>query len=111
MKHLLFLVSLFLSQTFLAQVITDSPLYQQLKASGQLGHVVVQPNHTIGNVTGKPSVKPNPTTKSNACDCYIEPDSTYILAMQPNDDGSTGLIPIPFNFNLYGQTFNSIYIN
>jgi hypothetical protein len=73
--------------------------------------VVTTPSNTIGKPKGKPTVKPSSNSKANACDCYIEPDSTYILAMQPNDDGSTGLIPIPFNFNLYGQTFNSIYIN
>jgi hypothetical protein len=111
MKNLLFIFSFLISQSFFAQVITDSPLYQKLKASGQLGQVVTAPNHNIGNPTGKPTVKPSSNSKANACDCYIEPDSTYILAMQPNDDGSTGLIPIPFNFNLYGQTFNSIYIN
>jgi hypothetical protein len=111
MKNLVFIFGLLISQSFFAQVITDSPLYQKLKASGQLGQVVTAPNHTIGNPTGKPNVKPSSNNKANACDCYIEPDSSYILAMQPNDDGSTGLIPIPFNFNLYGQTFNSIYIN
>ena len=57
------------------------------------------------------SVKPASYNKANACDCYIEPDSTYTLAMQPNDDGSTGIIPIPFTFNLYGQSYNNIYIN
>jgi hypothetical protein len=31
--------------------------------------------------------------------------------MQPNDDGSSVLISIPFTFNLYGQAFNAIYIN
>ena len=111
MKNILFALSFFTFSSLFSQVITDSPLYQKLKASGQLGTVSVQPNTNIGNVKGKPTLKPNTNSKANACDCYIEPDSTYILAMQPNDDGSTGLIPIPFDFNLYGQTFNSIYIN
>jgi hypothetical protein len=111
MKNILFVLSFFTFSSLFSQVITDSPLYQKLKASGQLGTVSVQPNTNIGNVKGKPTVKPNTNAKANACDCYIEPDSTYILAMLPNDDGSTGLIPIPFDFNLYGQTFNSIYIN
>ena len=111
MKNILFALSFFTFSSLFSQVITDSPLYQKLKASGQLGTVSVQPNTNIGNVKGKPTVKPNTNAKANACDCYIEPDSTYILAMLPNDDGSTGLIPIPFDFNLYGQTFNSIYIN
>ncbi|MFZ9613381.1 MAG: nidogen-like domain-containing protein [Crocinitomicaceae bacterium] len=111
MKNIYFALSFLICSSLYSQVITDSPLYQKLKASGQLGNVNIQPSTTIGATKGKPTVKPNSNAKANACDCYIEPDSTYILAMQPNDDGSTGLIPIPFNFNLYGQTFNSIYIN
>jgi len=78
MKNLLFIFSFLISQSFFAQVITDSPLYQKLKASGQLGQVVTAPNHNIGNPTGKPTVKPSSNSKANACDCYIEPDSTYI---------------------------------
>lgn len=92
-----------------AQVITDSPLYQQLKASGQLGTVNSEANASIQLPVA--SVKPASYTKANACNCYIEPDSTYTLAMAPNDDGSSSLIPIPFTFNLYGQSYNSLYIN
>jgi hypothetical protein len=111
MKNLLFIFSLFITQSILAQVIVDSPLYQQLKASGQLGTVNIQANPAIGQVKGKPTIKPHPTTKANSCDCYIEPDASYTLAMLPNDDGSSALINLPFAFNLYGQTYTSIYIN
>jgi hypothetical protein len=111
MKNLLFIFSLFITQSILAQVITDSPLYQQLKASGQLGTVNIQANPAIGQVKGKPTIKPHPTTKANSCDCYIEPDASYTLAMLPNDDGSSALINLPFAFNLYGQNYTSIYIN
>ncbi|MEY4792784.1 MAG: putative signal peptide protein, partial [Bacteroidota bacterium] len=90
-------------------VLADSPLYQQLKGSGQLGTVNVEANTSYQLPPA--SVKPASYNKANACDCYIEPDSTYTLAMQPNDDGSTGIIPIPFTFNLYGQSYNNIYIN
>src|SRR5690606_8085853 len=41
----------------------------------------------------------------------IQPDGTYNLALMPTDDGSTSEIPIPFNFCLFGTTYNSIYIN
>jgi hypothetical protein len=111
MKNLLFIFSLFITQSILAQVIVDSPLYQQLKASGQLGTVNIQANPAIGQVKGKPTIKPHPTTKANSCDCYIEPDASYTLAMEPNDDESSALINIPFNFNLYGQNYTSMYIN
>ncbi len=109
LKSILFLLLVCFFSSLEAQVVTDSPLYQQLKASGQLGTVNVQANTSIQ--TPVASVQPATYNKANACNCYIEPDSTYILAMAPNDDGSSGLIPIPFTFNLYGQSYNSIYIN
>lgn len=91
-----------------AQVKADSPMYQKLKESGQLGKVNVEPSVS----TLPPAkVKPHPSEKASACDCYIAPDATYTLAMQPNDDGSSANIPIPFNFNLYGNIYSSIYIN
>ena len=108
-KYLLLFLPLFFLAKVQAQVLTDSPLYQQLKASGQLGTVNTEANTSIQLPVA--TVKPASYNKANACDCYIEPDATYTLAMQPNDDGSTGLIPIPFTFNLYGQAYNSLYIN
>lgn len=110
---------LLLSATFLLfcstawlQVIIDSPEYQQLKTSGQLSGtpltLLPNPNLVGGTpVVGDPLMIP----KANSCDCYIEPDSTYILALAPNDDGSSAVIPIPFDFCMYGQTFDQIYIN
>lgn len=47
----------------------------------------------------------------SACDCWVQPDATYTLAMPPNDDQSTALIPLPFTFNLYGDLYNGVYIN
>ena len=46
-----------------------------------------------------------------ACDCWIQPDASYTLAMAPNDDLSSGLITIPFQFNLYGTNYSNLYIN
>lgn len=46
-----------------------------------------------------------------ACDCWIQPDATYTLAMTPNDDGSSAAITIPFQFDLYGQLFSTLFIN
>ncbi len=92
------------------QVIVDSPEYNQRKLAGTLDQVTVVPNPNAV-VVENPPLTPTYHEKSGACDCYVEPDSTYILALQPNDDGSSPLINIPFNFCLYGQTYNHIYIN
>ncbi|MBL8007752.1 MAG: T9SS type A sorting domain-containing protein [Ignavibacteria bacterium] len=47
--------------------------------------------------------------------CLKEPfdasDPSWIQAMPPNDDGSSGLIALPFTFNLYGLNFTSLFIN
>jgi hypothetical protein len=45
------------------------------------------------------------------CNCWIEPDATYTLAMSPNDDLSSGVITIPFQFNLYGDLYTTLFIN
>ena len=92
------------------QVVVDSPEYLQHKQAGTLDQVTVMPNPSIASA-GTPVLMPTYQEKSGACDCYVEPDSSYILALQPNDDGSSSAIPIPFGFCLYGQTYNQIYIN
>ena len=48
---------------------------------------------------------------SGVCGCYRPSDTSYTLAMVPNDDGSTDEIPIPFTFCLYGMNWNLLYIN
>jgi gliding motility-associated-like protein len=61
---------------------------------------------------GKPSHGGQPKGGGNGlCNCWIEPDANYTLAMVPNDDQSSGLITLPFSFNLYGDLYNSCYIN
>lgn len=87
--------------------------YQKLKESGTLP----PGNHTI--VLSPPSTKNYiPKKQENrgadrgtSCGCYIEPDGSYTVAMAPNDDGSTGLINLPFTFCLYGDNYTSLYIN
>ncbi|MBS1582181.1 MAG: hypothetical protein JST66_08295 [Bacteroidetes bacterium] len=45
------------------------------------------------------------------CECWIEPDGGYSLALQPNDDHSTTGILLPFQVNLYGDLYGSLWIN
>jgi hypothetical protein len=44
------------------------------------------------------------------CACWIEPDTTYTLA-PPSDDGSSGILALPFQFSLYGDLYDSCYVN
>jgi gliding motility-associated-like protein len=93
-----------------SQVVVDSPEYKAMKNSGQLGSQVVTQNPAIQNPPAHPHAS-NPVPKANSCNCYVEPDATYQLALQPNDDGSSANIPIPFSFCLYGTQYTSLRIN
>jgi gliding motility-associated-like protein len=56
---------------------------------------------------------------SDSCRCFQKVDSTYNVVPMSNgvppdyrnDDGSSPLITLPFNFCFFGVTYNSLYIN
>ncbi len=58
---------------------------------------------------------------AQTCDCWLEPDAGYTeidngsewgaCGFQNADDGSYGPILLPFNYSLYGQLYNTVYIN
>ena len=64
-----------------------------------------------------PNIPVHPATTS--CQCWQTRDSSWnivpiTIGTPPeyrNDDGSTGLINLPFSFCLYGQSWTSCYIN
>ncbi|HEY0031339.1 MAG TPA: nidogen-like domain-containing protein [Bacteroidia bacterium] len=91
---------------------TDSKEYEQLKSKGQIPAL---PFASTGNFSPTfDDLKRSGMTHKmpiSGCGCYITPDATYTLAMAPNDDGSTGLLAIPFNFCLYGTNYTTLYIN
>ncbi len=104
-------VFIFFTMTTFSQVVVDSDEYDVLKQNGQLGGVSLMNDYSYFDPGGdRPTISPVASNRA-ACDCYVEPDASYTLAMAPNDDGSSALISIPFNFCMYGQTFNSFYIN
>ena len=49
-------------------------------------------------------------TKDN-CELLVPLDDTFTLAMNPNDDGSTSRIQLPFTFDLYGSEYTSCWRN
>lgn len=110
LRRFLFLALLAQAPFVSAQVVVDSPEYNQLKASGQLGNTQILQDPALSMPVMAPAPA-SPTLKANSCDCYVEPDGTYTLALAPNDDGSSAVIPIPFTFCLYGNTYNQIYVN
>ena len=108
---LLFTLNLSLAQ----EVEIDSEEYRTLKASGELlngSYTIANSNEGVSDhVTVQPSVA---SEREGECDCWVEPDDTYTLATfgaQGTDDGSTANIGFPFNFEFYGTTYTSMWIN
>ncbi len=102
------------------EVEVGSKEYQEAKANGTLGlYNIIQPKavHEVYDYSqiGSPILtkkgKGGIPSKASGCNCYVDPDSTYTLALAPNDDGSSPLINLPFSFCFYGDTVNSCYIN
>lgn len=83
--------------------------YNQLKVSGTLDPAL---NYQLTSNTGNPIVHYSGSQEKNGvCNCMVPLDSTFILAMMPNDDQYSNLISLPFTFDFYGNTYNSLYIN
>jgi len=83
--------------------------YNQLKISGTLDPAV---NYQLTANTNNPIVHYSGSQEKNGvCNCMVPLDSTFVLAMQPNDDQYSSLISLPFTFDFYGNTYNSLYIN
>ncbi len=105
--QLRYIPSLFLvlfAAVSMAQVPAEGEVYDAWKLT-QIQHA--QPTVHPGN-----SQQANGSQRDGEpCACWIEPDSTYTLALAPNDDGSSSLITLPFTFTLYGEVYNSLYIN
>ncbi len=83
--------------------------YNQLKQAGQVNQNTNY--HFTDLITPENVQYVGAQVKAGLCDCMVPLDSTFTLAMQPNDDGSSALINLPFNFDYYGNMYNSLYIN
>jgi hypothetical protein len=109
MRLFLLVCSIFSISLVSAQQVTiDSKAYQTLKQNNNLhGLELVTPavpqlnQHYSGSQV----------QKTGFCDCLIPLDSTFQLAMLPNDDLYSNSIALPFNFSFYGTTYDSLYIN
>ncbi|MFK7758222.1 MAG: nidogen-like domain-containing protein [Flavobacteriales bacterium] len=110
------IINVALSQkTVTQEVLLDSDTYKELKESGELtsgNYNIINPNEGVStHVTVHPSMAGE---RDGECDCWLEPDGTYTettFAANGTDDGSTPNIAFPFDFELYGTTYNSFWIN
>jgi hypothetical protein len=95
---------IFTNFTF-SQVSPSDPQYQSMKERG----LIAQPEQVIP-VEPIPAITPtDPGTRDFTLKVPL--DGTFTLAMGPNDDGSTGLLSLPFTFCFYGDDFTTFYIN
>ncbi len=94
----------------------DSKEYQTLKVEGKIPMIPLEqfakyvPEKILNAEDFAPRSVEGGGPNVN-CGCIQTLDGTYTLAMAPNDDGSTGLISLPFNFCFYGTSQTNMYIN
>jgi hypothetical protein len=105
---LLGIIGLFTFTATSQSIKIDSKEYQSLKSQGLITNQTilnaVNPANTGIHYSGK-------SEKSGVCDCLLQLDSTFMLAMAPNDDLYSNSIYLPFSFSFYGTTYDSLYIN
>lgn len=109
MRAYLFLFSTMLVSTLGAQkIILDSKQYEALKTNNALHGVELLAKNTTPAFQ---QYAGTPGQKTGLCDCLVPLDSTFQLAMLPNDDSYSNSIQLPFDFSFYGTNYDSLYIN
>ena len=103
----LFISALAFGQEGSTQVTVEN--YQHLKTHGLLNSTT--PYQFVDLLTPNPKTHPLNPEKNALCNCLIQLDNTFSLAMAPNDDASSPYIQLPFTFNFYGTPYDSIVIN
>jgi gliding motility-associated-like protein len=110
-KGMAVIVSMAFSQFAIGQeTVLSNVAYDQLKAAGALP-ANARPENLPVPMDVMPPGDPSRGGGANICECWQEPDASYTLAMAPNDDGSSALINLPFQFSLYGDLYSAVYIN
>ena len=81
--------------------------YQRLKEEADLPADAGLATH------GPVHLRPTGSTRDNdgGCSCWVVPDSTYTLASEEADDVINVVAHLPFTFNFYGESFDSLYVN
>ena len=89
-----------------SQINPNNPQYQTMKAQG----LIPQPQQ-VNPIPPIPAILPSNKGTNFTAGLKVPLDGTFTLAMTPNDDGSTGVLSLPFTFCFYGTNQNAFYIN
>ncbi|HMS65011.1 MAG TPA: T9SS type A sorting domain-containing protein [Ignavibacteria bacterium] len=116
MKKLTVLSALLVVLTFSFNISIAQDNSTQSYDQQKMNSVYVPPTSKAPlNVTGNNSIlnlsNCPPTDRPTCLKEDFTDESTWTIAMARNDDGSSALIPLGFNFNLYGTIYTSVYIN
>lgn len=103
----LFIVVIAFGQEGPTQVTLEN--YHQLKTNGLIHSTA--PYQFVDLSKPSPKIHPVNPEKNALCNCLIQLDNSFSLAMVPNDDASSSYIHLPFTFNFYGTPYDSIVIN
>jgi gliding motility-associated-like protein len=97
----------------------------ELKKAGQLNGTEKYTNYQAQPQAAR-VLPPSSSQQSGLCNCWIDRDGSWQIGQfdyqganggpgtppeYRNDDWSTDVITLPFNFCFYGQTVNSVYLN
>ncbi|MDG2245179.1 MAG: hypothetical protein P8L71_02355, partial [Flavobacteriales bacterium] len=109
LQFCLFSVGILLTGALFAQNPTvGTTEYTEAKEAGLLAETIVSLDFD-GNY---PDVRPVIDGASERTgDCYIPHDPATWINFAGNDDGSIGPIALPFDFDLYGTAYTSVFIN
>ena len=89
------------------------------RAAAKLEMIKNKPNPTTPSYSQR-TQSPNAVNATGAgCNCWIDRDASWNIAPftngsapeYRNDDGSTTVIALPFNFCFYGRMVDSVFIN
>ncbi|MCH2199347.1 MAG: hypothetical protein MK081_11255, partial [Flavobacteriales bacterium] len=91
-----------------AQVVIDSEEYENAKDQG-----LIEPEVLTYDYDGEYPDVQRYIDDASARDgeCYIPHDPATWTNFPGNDDGSFGPISLPFTFDLYGSSYNEVYLN
>lgn len=104
MKRILLIVAFGIAQV--ASIAQQSKIIELDYASKKAAGLINQPNQVEWR-----GEYPDVSQSRGGGNCWIPFDGTYTTILSSSDDGTSGVINLPFTFCFYGTNYNAMYIN